>query len=81
MKKKRVAIAADSPVRPASASEDLDAESAGLLDAARPDGQRAVGSGSSGIKMRTAMCCGLDADHNQISMRQVEFFPLESCVY
>ena len=80
MKKKRVAIAADSPVRPASASEELDADSAGLPDAARPNGQRALGSGSSGIELHTAMCW-FDTDHNQSNMRWADLFHLESCVY
>lgn len=55
LKKKRVAIAADSPVRPSSASEELRADSAGLLDAAQVDGQAALGSASSGTNTHTAM--------------------------
>ena len=46
VKKKRVAIAADSPVRPSSASEEQGADSAGLLDAAHADVQGAPGSGT-----------------------------------
>lgn len=54
IKKKRVAIAADSPVRPSTASEEMGADSAGLLDAARADGQGALGSGT-----ENAHCNGL----------------------
>ena len=54
IKKKRVAIAADSPVRPSTASEEMGANSAGLLDAARADGQGALGSGT-----ENAHCNGL----------------------
>ena len=46
VKKKRVAIAAESPVRPGSVSEEVEADSAGLPDAALADGHKALGSGS-----------------------------------